>query len=129
CVEVEADRASGRFQAVRVTEGFECGAVINEENLRNQIEGAILQGMGGALREAIRFENGRILNPAFSDYRVPRFSDVCPIEIVLIDRPDLPSAGAGETPIVGIAPAIANALFQATGQRIRSMPLCSGSVP
>ena len=54
---------------------------------------------------------------------MPRFADVPPIEVVLVDRPDLPSAGAGETPIITIAPAIANAIFDATGRRIRSLPL------
>ena len=80
-------------------------------------------GIGGALFEAIQFQNGRILNPHFAQYRVPRFKDVPKIETVLLDRKDLPSVGAGEAPIVGIAPAIANAIFQATGERLRSLPL------
>jgi isoquinoline 1-oxidoreductase len=80
-------------------------------------------GIGGALFEAIQFQNGRILNPRFAQYRVPRFKDVPKIETVLLDRKDLPSVGAGEAPIVGIAPAIANAIFQATGERLRSLPL------
>ena len=64
-------------------------------------------GLGGALFEAIEFEDGRILNPRFSRYRVPRFRDTPQIEVILLDRKDLPPAGAGETPIVAIAPAIA----------------------
>ena len=80
-------------------------------------------GIGGALFESVRFENGRILNPHFAQYRVPRFRDMPQIEVVLVDRKDLPSAGAGETPIVGVAPAIANAIFAATGKRLRAMPL------
>jgi isoquinoline 1-oxidoreductase len=79
--------------------------------------------IGGALFERIRFENGRILNPRLSQYRVPRFADVPVIEAVLVDRKDLPSAGAGETPIVGLAPAVASAIFQATGKRPRSLPM------
>ncbi len=79
--------------------------------------------IGGALFEQIRFENGRIVNPRLSQYRVPRFNDVPVIETVLVDRKDLPSAGAGETPIVGLAPAVANAIFQATGKRPRSLPM------
>lgn len=82
-----------------------------------------MQAIGGALFEAIEFANGAILNPRFSRYRRPRFSDVPPIEIVLVDRKDLPSAGAGETPIVGLAPAVGNAIFAATGKRLRSLPL------
>ena len=81
-------------------------------------------GLGGALFEQLRFENGRISNPRFSRYRVPRFADMpATIETVLVDRKDLPSAGAGETPIVGIAPALSNAIYAATGKRLRSMPL------
>ena len=108
---------------VRVVTAFDCGAVVNPDGLRNQVEGANVQGLGGALFEAIEFENGRILNAAFPQYRVPRFSDVPAIEVVLIDRKDLPSAGAGETPMVGLAPAIGNAIFDATGVRLRSLPM------
>lgn len=122
-VEVAVDRATGRVSIVRVVTAFECGAIVNPNQLRNQVEGAIIMGLGGALFEEIEFENGHILNGRFSKYRVPRFSDIPPIETVLLDRKDLPSAGAGETPIVGIAPAIANAIFDATGARLRSLPL------
>ena len=80
-------------------------------------------GLGGALFEAIRFENGKIKNPRFSRYPVPRFGDVPQIEVVLRDRKDHTAAGGGETPIVAIAPAIANAIYNATGVRLRSMPL------
>jgi isoquinoline 1-oxidoreductase len=80
-------------------------------------------GLGGALFEAIDFGAGRIHNPLLSKYRVPRFSDSPKIEVVLIDRKDLPSAGAGETPIVGIAPAVANAIYSATQKRVRALPM------
>ena len=79
--------------------------------------------LGGALFEAIDFGDGRILNARFSKYRVPRFSDIPVLETVLIDRKDIPSAGAGETPIVGLAPAIGNAVFNAAGIRLRSLPM------
>ena len=79
--------------------------------------------MGGALFEAIEFENGKILNGRLSQYRVPRFSDLPEVDTVLLDRKDIPSAGAGECPMIGLAPAIANAIFQATGVRLRSLPL------
>jgi nicotinate dehydrogenase subunit B len=107
----------------RVVEAWESGAIVNPEHLKNQVEGAIVMGIGGALFEAIDFADGKIFNPRLSKYRVPRFSDVPKIEVILIDRKDLPSAGAGETPIVGIAPAIANAIYNATGVRVRSMPM------
>ncbi|HTD65863.1 MAG TPA: molybdopterin cofactor-binding domain-containing protein, partial [Candidatus Limnocylindria bacterium] len=123
CAEVKIDPKTRKVSVVRVVQAFECGAVLNPDGLRNQNEGAIVQGIGGALFEAIRFSNGKISNPRFSGYRVPRFSDAPQIEIVLLDRKDAPSNGAGETPIVGIAPAIGNAICSATGTRLRSMPL------
>jgi len=112
-----------RVKIERVVTAFECGAIVNPEHLKNQIEGSVVMGIGGALFEAVEFSNGRILNPRLSRYRVPRFSDLPVIETVLVDRKDLPSAGAGETPIVGLAPALGNAIFQATGTRIRSLPM------
>jgi nicotinate dehydrogenase subunit B len=87
-------------------------------------------GLGSALFEAVHFEQGRILTPTLTKYRVPRISDVPPVTVALLDGPDLPPAGAGETPIVGVAPAIANAIFAAAHVRLRSMPLVpDGSVP
>ncbi len=121
--EISVDRKSGDVKVVRVVSAFECGAIVNPDNLRNQIEGSNVQGLGGALFEAIEFDNGKILNGKMSEYRVPRFSDVPALETVLLDRKDLPSAGAGECPMVGLAPAIANAIFDAAGVRLRSLPL------
>lgn len=123
CVEVAVDRSTGSVKIVRVMTAFDCGAVVNPDGLKNQIAGAIVMGLGGALFEAIDFENGRILNNRFSRYRVPRFSDVPAIEVVLVERKDLPSSGAGETPLLALAPAIGNAIFDATGVRLRSLPL------
>lgn len=123
CAEVSIDRASGKVKIVRVATAFECGAIVNPDGLKNQVEGAVIQGIGGALFEAIQFENGKILNPRFSRYRVPRFSDVPQLETVLLNRKDLPTAGAGECPIVGLAPAVSNAIFAATGVRLRSLPM------
>ena len=122
-VEVSIDRESGDVKIIRVLTAFECGAIVNPDGLRNQIEGANVQGLGGALFEAMEFENGKILNGRMSEYRVPRFRDLPAIETVLVDRKDLPSAGAGECPIVGLAPAIANAIFDAVGVRLRLLPL------
>jgi isoquinoline 1-oxidoreductase len=129
CAEVAVDPSTRQVRVERVTTAFECGAVVNPDHLRNQIQGANMMGLGGALFEAIKFENGRILNPRLSDYRVPRFSDLPAVaEVVLIDRKDLPSAGAGECPIVGMAPAIGNAIFAATGKRLRRMPMAPSGV-
>ena len=120
--EVRVD-PDGRLEVVRIVTGFECGAIVSPDNLANQVEGATVMGLGGALFEAIHFQSGRITNPSMSRYRVPRLDDVPPITVLLIDRKDVLSAGGGETPILAIAPAIANAIFAATGIRIRSMPL------
>ena len=121
--EVSVDRKTGSVKLERVVESFECGAIVNKLHLHNQVEGAVVQAIGGAMFESIQFKNGQVLNGKFSKYRLPRFSDMPAIEIILLDRKDLPSAGAGETPIVGLAPAVANAVFDLTGKRIRSMPL------
>ncbi|MGI8783907.1 MAG: molybdopterin cofactor-binding domain-containing protein [Acidobacteriota bacterium] len=122
CAEV-ATTKSGGVKVVRAVTAFECGAVVNPDGLKNQIEGAVMMGIGGALFEAIDFGNGKIINARFSKYRVPRFGDAPVLETVLVDRKDLPPAGAGETPIVAIAPAIGNAIFNATGVRVRSLPM------
>ena len=122
--------ADGRLVIERVVTAFDCGAIVNPDGLANQVEGAVVMGLGAALFEAIRFESGVIGNASFTDYRVPRIDDVPPVEVILIDHPEIPSSGAGETPIVAIAPAIANAIFAATGVRLRSLPLVpDGVVP
>jgi nicotinate dehydrogenase subunit B len=118
-----SDADDAQVKIVRVVQSFDCGAVVNPTHLKNQIEGAIAQAVGGALFESVQFANGKILNPHFAQYRVPRFADMPAIEVVLLDRKDIPSAGAGETPIVGLAPAVGNAIFNATGVRLRALPL------
>jgi isoquinoline 1-oxidoreductase len=128
CAEVSVARPSGIVKIERVVEAWECGAIVNPEHLKNQVEGSIVMGIGGALFEALQFENGRITNPQLSKYRVPRFSDLPAIETVLVDRKDLRSAGAGETPIVGLAPAVGNAIFDACGLRVRSLPMAPNGV-
>ena len=105
----EIAKTAEGFKVTRLIVAFECGAIVNPDGLHNQVEGSIVQGLGGALFEAIDFRDGKILNGTMSQYRVPRFKDVPPIDIVLLDRKDLPSAGAGETPIVCVAPAIGSA--------------------
>jgi isoquinoline 1-oxidoreductase len=129
CAEV-AVGPGGAVRIARVVEAFDCGAVVNPNGLRNQIEGAITQAIGGTMFEAIGFAHGKILNPHFYQYRVPRFRDLPRIEVVLVDRKELPSAGAGETPNMGLAPAVANAIFAACGARLRSLPLLpQGKLP
>lgn len=100
----------------------EYGAILNPLNLRNQITGALIMGIGGAMFEEVRFDLTTQHTRALSDYRVPRFADIPVIEVHLLDRRDLPSAGAGETAITMTAPAIANAVFGATGHRFTRLP-------
>ncbi len=121
CAEVMV--TAGAVKVVRVVEVFECGAVVNPDELRNQVEGAVAMGLGGALFEQIDFADARVLSNRLARYRLPRFADMPSIEAVLLDRKDLTPAGAGETPIMAIAPAVGNAIFDATGQRLRSLPM------
>jgi nicotinate dehydrogenase subunit B len=122
CAEVLVNEDK-EVKLLRVTQAFECGAIINPHQLENQVTGAIIQGLGGALFERINFAAGKILNSSLSAYRVPRFSDVPKIEVLLINREDLPSAGAGEAGIVGIAPAIRNAIMDASGKALNTLPM------
>ncbi|MEZ6103256.1 MAG: molybdopterin cofactor-binding domain-containing protein [Pirellulaceae bacterium] len=121
CAEVTVEH--DKIHVERICQAFECGAIQNPLNLRMQVEGCIVMGLGGALFEAMEFANGRIKNASFGSYRVPRMSDVPELDIHLLDRKDLPSVGAGETPIIAVAPAIANAVYDAVGKRCRSLPL------
>ena len=105
----ELSRADKGFKVERLVVTFECGAIVNPDGLKNQVEGSVVQGLGGALFEAIEFGGGKLANGTMAQYRVPRFKDVPVIDVVLLDRRDLPSAGAGETPIVCVAPAIGSA--------------------
>ena len=125
CVEVVVN-SNKEVKVLRVTQAFECGAIVNPHHLENQATGSIMQGLGGALFEAIEFADGKILNSGLSDYRVPRFSDMPKIEIILIDRKDLPSAGAGEASIIGVAPAIRNAIADATNSALNTLPMLRG---
>jgi nicotinate dehydrogenase subunit B len=122
CAEVVVN-GNKEVKVVRITQAFECGAIVNPAHLENQVMGSIVQGLGGALFEAVDFADGKILNPHLSAYRVPRFRDVPKIEIILVNRPDLPSAGAGEASIIGIAPAIRNAILDASGVGLKTLPL------
>jgi isoquinoline 1-oxidoreductase len=118
----EVSRTAAGFEVDRLVAAFECGAIVNPDGLHNQVEGAIVQGLGGALFEHVDFSRGRLVNGSMEQYRVPRFKDMPSIEIVLLDRRDLASAGAGETPIVCVAPAIGSAV-RAFGQVAPELPV------
>jgi CO/xanthine dehydrogenase Mo-binding subunit len=129
CAEVVAG-PDGEITVSRIVTAYECGAVVNPDTVTSQIEGGTVMALGGALFEQVALDHGMLASKLLADYRVPRFGDVPAIEVVLVDRPDIPSAGAGETPLIAVAPAIANAIFAATGRRLRSLPLLpGGSLP
>ena len=102
---------------------FDADGKPDREAMRRQVEGCLVMGLGAALYEQVQFADGRITNPMFSGYQVPRMRDLPQLDIVLLNRPDLASVGGSETPIIAIAPAIANAVYNAVGTRCRSMPL------
>ena len=120
---VQLDVGGREVRVDRVTAALDCGLVVNPEGAKNQVEGAIVMGMGTALYEAIDFQNGRVLNAGFTRYRVPRSNDAPSIETLLVGDDDTPSTGAGEPGIVPIAAAIANAVFDRTGERHRELPI------
>jgi isoquinoline 1-oxidoreductase len=122
---VETEGAGAQLKLRRIVAAGDFGAALNPENLRNQTVGGIIQGIGGALWEQLRFDTRDQLTRNLSHYRVPRFRDIPGIEFELIDRREIPGAGAGESPITLPAPAIANALFSGTNQRRRSLPLAT----
>lgn len=110
----------------RVSSSIDCGLVFNPEGVRAQMEGAIIMGLGGTLFEAAEFEGGHLLNANFARYRVPRINQVPKLSVALVGADTNPSTGAGEPGIVPIGPAVANAVFDATGKRIRQLPLQRG---
>ncbi len=126
CAEVSFERKTGSVKVLRLVTAFECGAIINPRHLESQVMGCVLQGLGGALFEEIDFEKGMISNASLTAYRVPRFSDMPAVEVVLLDRKDLEPAGAGEAPILGVAPAIRNAIFDVSGKRLNRFPMIPG---
>lgn len=122
CAAVRAGPAGG-VSVTRIVTAYECGAIVNPDTVTSQVEGGTIMALGGALFEQVALDHGQLASPSLAGYRVPRFSDIPRIDVVLVNRPDVPSAGAGETPLIAVAPAVANAIFAATGRRLRSLPL------
>jgi len=119
--------ADGTVTVTALVTAVDCGPVVFPDGLVNQVEGALVMGLGPALFEQIDFDGTRIGNGTMTDYRVPRLADVpADVRVLVASRPDEPPVGAGETPIIAVAPAIANAIFRACGVRLRSMPLIPG---
>jgi nicotinate dehydrogenase subunit B len=127
--EVDVDRASGRIRARRFVIAHDCGLIINPQGLRSTIEGNVVQALSRTLFEQVRFDRDSVQSVDWASYPILEMPDAPEsIEIVLIDRPDLPSSGAGEPTMRVIPAAVANALFDATGKRARRAPLDPESI-
>jgi len=121
--EVSVDQASGEVQARRFVVAHDCGPISNPDGLRNQIEGGILQGMSRALGEEITWDDRKVTSTDWESYNtLPLGIEVPAIECVLLDRPSARATGAGETAITLVAAAMGNAIFDATGARLREVP-------
>jgi CO/xanthine dehydrogenase Mo-binding subunit len=123
CAEVELDARSGMPRVIGVTQAYECGAILNPAGLLQQVEGCMVMALGAVLREKIEYKDGIVSNASFRSYEVPRMSDLPPMDIVLLDRRNSTPVGAGETPMMSLAPAIANAVFALTGKPVRELPI------
>jgi nicotinate dehydrogenase subunit B len=120
--EVEVDKPTGQVSVKRITMAHDCGLIVNPDGLKNQIEGNILQGVSRALLEEVQFDGTGVKNLNWNSYPVITYEHIPEVEIVLINRTDVPSLGAGEASIVPITGAIANAIFDAVGARLRRVP-------
>lgn len=121
-MEVAVDPANGEVRVRRVTCAHDCGLVINSDGLRNQIEGSILQTLSRSLHEEVKFDRSRVTSVDWATYPLLRFPEAPAVEVALLDRPNLPPLGAGEASTAPVAAALANAIFDATGVRLRSVP-------
>ena len=121
-VQVGVERSSGRIKVERVACAFDCGQIINPDGARAQVEGSILQTLSRALMEEVQFDRARVTSVDWSSYPILRFPDVPKLDIALIDRPTEPPVGAGEAACTTVAAALANAVFDATGARLRTVP-------
>jgi len=127
-IEVAVQRATGRIDVKRVVCAHDCGLVVNPDALRHQIEGGIVQGLSRALHEEVQFDESRVTSVDWASYPILRFSEVPPIEVILIERPEETLWGGGEASTVPVAAALANAFFDATGVRLRRVPFTASRV-
>jgi len=123
CAVVVEIEAAEKIRLKRFVAAVDAGEVINPDGLRNQIEGGIVQAASWTLKEAVRWDRERVLTRSWEDYPILKFDEVSAIEVVLIERPELPPLGSGECAAGPTAAAIANALYHALGVRARDLPL------
>jgi CO/xanthine dehydrogenase Mo-binding subunit len=122
-MDVTVDFASGVVRVDRVVCAHDCGLVINPDAVKNQVEGGILQTLSRALFEEAVFDSNRVTSVDWASYPILKFPDVPEVVVELIDRPELPPMGAGEAATAPVAAALANAIFDATGARLRRVPM------
>ncbi len=120
--DVEIDPAEGALRVARVVVAHDCGLIVNPDGLRNQIEGNVIQATSRALKEEVQFDRSRITSLDWASYPILRFPEIPEVRVELIDRPDQPSLGAGEATTSAVPAAIANAIFDAAGIRLRDVP-------
>jgi CO/xanthine dehydrogenase Mo-binding subunit len=123
CAEVEVDRTSGAIRVRRLVAAHDCGLIVNPDGLTNQIEGNLIQATSRALKEQVTFDDARVTSTDWRGYSILTFTEVPDVDVVLLNRPDQPAVGAGEPATLPVAPAIANAIFDAVRARVRSVPL------
>jgi CO/xanthine dehydrogenase Mo-binding subunit len=120
--EVQVEKSAGAVRVKRIVVAHDCGLIINPDGVKNQIEGNVIQSLSRTLKEEVEFDERRITSVDWQSYPILTFSEVPEIEIVLINRPDQPAMGAGEPSTVTTAAAVANAIFDAIGVRLRQIP-------
>jgi len=121
-MEVSVERASGKIKVERVACAQDCGQIINPDGARGQVEGSILQTLSRVLMEEVMFDRERVVSVDWSSYPIMRFADVPKLEIALIDRPKEKPVGSGEAACSAVGAALGNAVFDATGVRLRTVP-------
>jgi nicotinate dehydrogenase subunit B len=126
--EVRVDTDSGQVTITRVVVAHDCGLIVNPDGVRQQIEGNVIQSLSRALKEEVHFDSTRITSVDWESYPILTFSETPTIEVVLIDRRDCPSVGAGEPASVTTAAAVANAIYAAVGVRLRQVPFTPARV-
>jgi len=126
--EVEVERSTGLVRVRRVLVAQDSGLIVNPDNARNLIEGAVVRGLGSSLTEIVRYEQSRVLTRSFATYQIPSFADAPTIEVILAPNEEHPPQATGMVALCAVPAAVANAVFDAVGKRLRELPLLPGRV-
>jgi nicotinate dehydrogenase subunit B len=120
--DVEVDKSTGKVAVQRITVAHDCGLIVNPDGVKNQVEGNVIQGVSRTLLEEVAFDGTGVTSLDWASYPILKFADVPNVDIALINRQDVAPLGAGELATVPVPAAIANAIFDATGVRLREVP-------